>query len=149
METEDLEQLDEAISVISHGRRFWEHARKPRNMGTCAAPSARALGVGSCGDKIQVDLYIDGNVLLEVKCMPQGCVYTQACASAMSMLAAGRTIEQALNIKPEDVAEELEGLPEDHRHCARLAVNTLGDAIAEYYRLQVALTKNGGGGRRA
>lgn len=109
------------------------------------ASSASAAGVGSCGDRIHVDLHIEGDILLEVKCIPQGCVYTQACASAMSVLATGRTIDQALKIQPQDVAEELEGLPEDHLHCARLAVNTLGDAIAEYYRRHFAIARNGSG----
>ena len=89
--------------------------------------------MGSCGDTIRVDLRIADNVLAEVKCAPQGCVYTQACASAMSVLATGCTIEDALKLQPEDIVNELEGLPEDHLHCARLAINTLGNAIAEYY----------------
>ena len=133
METKRFEHSDDAVPVILPKQRFWQHAHSPRNLGTCKAPSARAVGLGSCGDKICVDVRIAGDVLREVKCIPQGCVYTQACASAMSVLATGRTIEQALMLQPEDVADELEGLPEDHLHCARLAINTLGDAIAEYY----------------
>jgi nitrogen fixation NifU-like protein len=55
----------------------------------------------------------------------------------MSVLASGRSVNDALKLQPEDVVEELEGLPDDHLHCARLAVNTLGEAIAEYYRLRL------------
>ena len=66
--------------------------------------------------------------------LPQGCVYTLVCASAMSELAKGRDLDQALELEPHDVADALGGLPEDHLHCARLAVNTLGEAIADYYR---------------
>jgi nitrogen fixation NifU-like protein len=57
-----------------------------------------------------------------------------ACASAMSELARNCKLEQALEISPQDVEAELGGLPEDHLHCARLAVNTLGEAIADCYR---------------
>ena len=135
METKHSEHLEDAVAAIPSGRRFWRHAHAPCNLGTCAAPSASATGVGSCGDRISVDLRIENDVIQEVKCAPQGCVYTRACASAMSVLAQGRTTEQALNLQPEDVVHELEGLPEDHLHCARLAVNTLGNAVAEYYRL--------------
>lgn len=60
----------------------------------------------------------------------------------MSMLATGRSLEEALQLQPEDVVNELEGLPEDHWHCARLAVNTLGNAIAEYFRLNFIMGKN-------
>jgi nitrogen fixation NifU-like protein len=43
-------------------------------------------------------------------------------------------LDHALELEPHDVAGALGGLPEDHLHCARLAVNTLGEAIADYYR---------------
>ena len=149
METKHSEHLEDAIAVIPSGRRFWQHARAPHNLGSCDVPSGSAVGVGSCGDKIRVDLRVVDDVLKEVKCIPQGCVYTLACASAMSVLATGRSIEQALKLQPEDVANELEGLPEDHLHCARLAVNTLGNAIADYYRMHFANDRNESGGRPA
>jgi hypothetical protein len=46
----------------------------------------------------------------------------------------GKSLEEALCVSPEAVAAELGGLPEDHMHCASLAVNTLGEAIDDYYR---------------
>jgi nitrogen fixation protein NifU and related proteins len=67
-----------------------------------------------------------------------------ACASAMSTLATGCSIEQALKLQPEDVANELGGLPADHLHCARLAINTLGEAIAEHYRKAFAIRQGKG-----
>jgi len=137
MEKEYSVQLEELAAVIPSTGRFWQHARTPCNLGRCAAPSASATGVGSCGDSLCVDLKILENNLEEVKCTPRGCIYTVACASAMSVLASGRSVNDALKLQPEDVVEELEGLPDDHLHCARLAVNTLGEAIAEYYRLRL------------
>ncbi|MEJ2037425.1 MAG: iron-sulfur cluster assembly scaffold protein [Desulfosarcinaceae bacterium] len=137
MGKEHSEHTEDAASAIPPELRFWQHARMPRNLGNCAAPSASATGVGSCGDMLRIDLRVVGDRLEEVKCAPRGCVYTLACASAVSVLATGRTVEQALKLQPEDVVDELESLPEDHLHCARLAVNTLGDAIAEYYRLNL------------
>ena len=120
------------------GARFWEYLRTPRNLGACPRANASATGVGSCGDKVRFDLYIENNTITEARCRPQGCVYTLVCACAAGALAQGGTIEQALQLQPEDVARELDGLPDDHMHCARLAVNTLGNAIAEFYRRQVA-----------
>ena len=52
----------------------------------------------------------------------------------MCHLVNGKTLEAALTVMPEDVANELAGLPEDHMHCAALAVNTLGEAIDDYYQ---------------
>lgn len=142
MKTHHIEHFDEAKAVIPDGSRFWRYTRTPANAGVCTHINASATGVGSCGDKVRVDLRIENDVLVEVGFKPEGCVYTLACASAMSSLAQGRTIDEALKLQPEDVASELDGLPDDHMHCARLAVNTLGEAIAEYYAGQSARDKN-------
>ena len=133
MDTCEIDHFEEAEADIPVGARFWQYARNPRNLGTCAHSSASATGVGSCGDKVRVDLHIEDNRLVEVKFNPNGCVYTLACASAMSVMAQGRTIDEALQLQPEDVARELEVLPDDHMHCARLAVNTLGEAVSAFY----------------
>lgn len=78
------------------------------------------------------------DIIAAIGHIPQGCMYTIACASAVCGLALGKTLDEALLIQPEDVERELGGLPEDHRHCARLAVNTLGEALAEAYRAKSA-----------
>jgi nitrogen fixation NifU-like protein len=141
MKTNHIEHFDEAKAVIPPGARFWRHTRAPRQPGVCGRCNASATGVGSCGDKVRIDLRIENRVLAEVGFKPEGCVYTLACASAVSALARGRTIDEALALQPEDVARELDGLPEDHMHCARLAVNTLGEAIAAYYGSKAAGAK--------
>jgi nitrogen fixation NifU-like protein len=122
--------------VNSH---FARHVNLPSNIGIIEDPSGRALGVGRCGDSIEVALRVEGERIAEIRCLPRGCAFTIACASAMSELAESRTLEQALDISPEDVETELGRLPEDHLHCARLAVNTLGEAVADFYRRQRTL----------
>lgn len=114
--------------------RFIRHVNVPSNLGTIEAPSGRALGVGQCGDSIEVTLTVIGGRIADIRCKPRGCAFTIACASAVSELACHRTLEQVLEITPQDVEVELGGLPEDHLHCARLAVNTLGEAVADCYR---------------
>jgi len=137
MYTNHFDHTDEVDAPLPTGSRFWGHAQTPCNLGRCDPASASATGVGSCGDKLCIDLQVQDGVIKQIRCNPEGCVYTVACASAMSVLAQGRTIDQALQLQPEDVERELDGLPDDHLHCARLAVNTLGEAIAEYYRRQL------------
>jgi nitrogen fixation NifU-like protein len=114
--------------------RFIRHVNVPSNLGVIELPSGRALGVGQCGDSVEVMLTVIDKRITEIRCQPRGCAFTIACASAMSELARHRTLEDALEISPQDVEAELGGLPEDHLHCARLAVNTLGEAIADCYR---------------
>jgi nitrogen fixation NifU-like protein len=81
-----------------------------------------------------VFLRVQEDTIKEIRCRYRGCQYTQACASAVGKLAQGRTLAQALQLAPADVVAELGSLPEDHLHCARLAVNTLGEAIDDYYQ---------------
>jgi nitrogen fixation NifU-like protein len=145
METNNSGHLDDELSVIPSDSRFWLHARDPRNLGSCPDATAGAVGIGSCGDKIKVDIVVKDDILLKVKWIPEGCAYTVACGSAMSMLATGCSIEQALKLQPENVANVLGGLPADHLHCARLAINTLGEAIAEYYRKAFAVRQGQAG----
>ena len=52
----------------------------------------------------------------------------------MSELVKGMDLDDALYLEPDEIASALGGLPDDHMHCARLAVNTLGEAIADHYK---------------
>ena len=115
------------------GEQFLYLARCPKNIGLIDNPSGKGVAVGQCGDSIEVSLRIETGAIAEIKVMPRGCIYTLVCASAMSELAQGRDLEGALALEPQDVVAALGGLPEDHLHCARLAINTLGEAIADYY----------------
>jgi nitrogen fixation NifU-like protein len=125
------------------GEQFLRVARYPQNIGSLDHPSAQGAAVGKCGDSMEVSLKIESGAITDIKVFPRGCVYTLVCASAMSELAKGRDLDQALELEPDEVAEALGGLPEDHLHCARLAVNTLGEAIADYYR-RASLSGSGG-----
>lgn len=114
--------------------QFLRLARRPVNIGGLDNPSGIGFAVGQCGDSLKVSLRITDDAITDIGVFPLGCVYTQVCAAAICELAMGRDLERALEIEPQDVVAALGGLPEDHVHCARLAVNTLGEAIADYYR---------------
>ena len=113
--------------------RFCVHANQPRNMGVIPKAEGKATGVGLCGDSIEISMSILNQAIVNIGQIPNGCVYTVACGSAVSQLVSGKSLEDALGVTPEAVAAELGGLPEDHMHCASLAVNTLGEAIDDYY----------------
>jgi nitrogen fixation NifU-like protein len=120
------------VETISHV--FLVHAQDPRNMGELESANGLAVGIGSCGDTLAVQIRVEKNVIEDIKCLPSGCIYTVVCASVMSEMVKGRRLEDALKLLPEDIDGLLGGLPSDHRHCARLAVNSLGEAIDDYYR---------------
>lgn len=114
--------------------RFLAHALTPVNVGFIPRCSGKATGVGSCGDSMEVTLSVAQGRIMDIRVMPNGCLHTVACASAMSELVKGRDLEEALEVGPEHLEAALGGLPHDHQHCARLAINTLGEAVEDYYR---------------
>ena len=126
------------------GENFFSHANSPQNVGKLAVPDGTGKAVGQCGDSISVDLQVEGDVIKDIKVDPQGCLFTKACASAVSELVKGRKLTAALQVEPEDVERLLGGLPEDHMHCARLAVNTLGEAVSDVLGRQVKDAAKGG-----
>ena len=116
------------------GEWFLCLARQPKNIGLLDNPHGKGITVGQCGDAIEVSLRIDQGTIADIRVFPHGCIFTVVCASAMSELAKGRDLDHALELEPQELVAALGGLPEDHLHCARLAVNTLGEAIADYYQ---------------
>lgn len=128
--------------------KFFAHAQMPQHLGQVPHANGHAVGIGSCGDQMEVTLEVVDNTVRRIRHLPRGCVYTVACGSAMTHLAAGKPLEAALALTPEQVAEELGGLPDDHRHCAALAVNTLGEAIDDYYQSVWGARAKTGSGRK-
>ncbi len=114
--------------------RFLRHAQAPEKQARPQGTNGVATEVGQCGDSVDVFVKVKDEHIADIGVAPHGCVYTVVCASALGKLAQGLSLDQALGLNPEDVERELGGLPEDHMHCARLVVNTLGEAIADYYR---------------
>jgi len=125
---------DESASMSYVTYSFLQHAESPQNLGVIQNPDGFAEGIGSCGESMEVAVLVQHNRIADLKFNPKGCLYTIVSGSAMTAMVKGRLLEDALEIQPEDVEKELGGLPEDHKHCARLAVNTLGEAIEDYYR---------------
>lgn len=113
---------------------FLAHAQDPQNMGELTSANGLAVSIGSCGDTLAVQIRVEKDVIEDIRCLPHGCLYTVVCASVMSETVKGRFLEDALKLQPEDIDTLLGGLPSDHLHCARLAVNSLGEAIDDYYR---------------
>ncbi|MDA8137170.1 MAG: iron-sulfur cluster assembly scaffold protein [Desulfobacteraceae bacterium] len=120
--------------------RFRRYSCSPVHQGAVEGAQGKALGVGSCGDTVEMTVRLEGSTIAAVGHIPTGCVYTVACADAVCALIEGKSMDEALLLSPEEVARELDGLPEDHLHCARLAVNTLGEAIADAYKSMLKST---------
>ena len=112
----------------------------PQNIGKIDNPNSYVSVTGICGDTVEMCLNITDGRISDIKFMTDGCGFTIACASYVTRTARGKTIEEALQIKPEDIDKYFGGLPEDHKHCAKLSVLTL-EAVIENYRSESKETK--------
>ena len=99
-------------------------------------PDGYAKRTGSCGDTVEMFLYIECGRIQTVSFDTDGCINTNACANTVSHLSEGKTIEEAWQITPEDVIGFLETLPMGNYHCAELAVGALYLALTNCRQLQ-------------
>jgi nitrogen fixation protein NifU and related proteins len=74
-----------------------DHYRRPRNKGALThATHSVSLNNPLCGDEIDLQLRVDGDVIKEVGFVGRGCSISQASASMMTQLLKERTVPQAL-----------------------------------------------------
>ena len=92
------------------------------------------VGNPICGDQMLMMLQVDSetDVIKDVKWKTYGCASAIASTSALSELAKGQTLDQALKISAEDIAKFLGGLPKHKFHCSVLGHEALAKAIANY-----------------
>ena len=111
--------------------KVFAEAHNPSNLGRMHEPDACAIVRGGCGDTMEIYLRLDGERIKEITFMTDGCGPSVACASMLTWLVQGMSLEEASEVRPEDLLQALDGLPEESVHCAELAVNTLREAIAD------------------
>lgn len=95
-----------------------------------AGPDAYGIVHGWCGDTMEIYLRLNGARIEEATFMTDGCGPSVACGSMLTTMVTGMSLEEAGEIRPEDLIAVLDGLPEESLHCAELAVSTLQEAIA-------------------
>ena len=115
-----------------------DHFQHPRNFGKMDnASGVGMVGNPVCGDVMKLYLKIEKNkkgqeVIIDIKFETFGCAAAIATSSMITQLALGKTLEQALKIKNEQVVNELGELPGQKIHCSVLAQEALQEAIEDY-----------------
>ena len=112
---------------------FWNHALNLKNHGQLPNPDGYAHAKGSCGDSLELFICVARDRIVDVTFQPHGCLHTQACGSALTGMAQGLTLDEALDLSADQLEQALGGLPREHRHCAVLAVSALKTAISDYF----------------
>jgi nitrogen fixation NifU-like protein len=132
--------MDEAMCVPSHNHEskdmsqsFNSHASNQSYCGALPSPDGYAHAKGTCGDSLEMFVYISEDKINTATFLAHGCRYTHACASAMTSLILGRGLNEAFELEEDHIEDVLNGLPREHRHCANLAVRTFRQAITAYH----------------
>ncbi len=119
-----------------------EHFQNPRNVGKIEdADGIGQVGNPVCGDMMTFYIKVKDNRLADVKFQTFGCGAAIAVSSMVSEMAKGKTLEEALQITNDKVAEELGGLPKNKLHCSNLGADALHAAIMDYKKKQEAREK--------
>ena len=113
-----------------YSAQLLDHFQNPRNVGDIADADATAqIENPACGDVIRLSLKLDGSRIVDIRFKAKGCVPAMACASALTQLVRGRTVQDAKLIGREDVASVVGGLPTASAHAAQIALDALAAAL--------------------
>ena len=120
-------------SNCDYTKAVFEHFQNPRNMGELKnADGVGTVGNPTCGDVMKVMIKVDEDKIDDIKFQTFGCAAAIASSSMMTVLAKGKSLDEARKITNEDVAKALGELPPIKVHCSNLAADALKLAIANF-----------------
>jgi nitrogen fixation NifU-like protein len=113
--------------------KVMDHFRNPRNVGEVENPDGVGeVGNPVCGDMMKITIRVESDRIADIKFKTLGCGAAIATSSITTELAKGRTLDEALAITRDLVAQQLGGLPANKMHCSNLAADGLHKAIEDY-----------------
>lgn len=126
---------------MAYNQKVIDHYENPRNVGSFKKGEENVgtglVGAPSCGDvlKLQIKVNPETNIIEDAKFKTFGCLSAIASSSLVVEKMKGKTLEEALEIKNVDIAEEL-ALPPVKIHCSVLAEDAIKAAILDYKNYQ-------------
>lgn len=118
---------------MDYSQKVMDHFANPRNCRKIEdADGVGTVGNPTCGDLMTIYIKVADDKITDISFQTFGCGAAIATSSMITEIAVGKTIEEALNITRNDVANELDGLPPIKMHCSNLAADGLKAAIEDY-----------------
>lgn len=121
---------------MAYSDKVMDHYENPRNVGSFEKGDTTVgtgmVGAPACGDVMKLQIKVNDNGVIEdAKFKTYGCGSAIASSSLLTEWVKNKTLEEALEIKNTDIAEEL-ALPPVKVHCSVLAEDAIKAAIDDY-----------------
>lgn len=113
-----------------YSRRLLDRFLDPQWAGDVDAPTAVATsGNPTCGDVVQLGLEVEDGVVVAARFRTLGCAVAIAASDALCELVAGMPVAEAAILRADDLAIELDGIPDDRSPCASAPLAALRSAL--------------------
>lgn len=129
---ENVVRMLEEEDAKVYSREVIEEFRHPANVGRMQDADGEGVGDGICGDSMEMYLKVKDGRIVRCTFYTDGCGATIACGSRLTRFVAGMALDDAKAVRPSDLVSLLSGLPEEHVHCASLAMIALRNAMRNY-----------------
>ncbi len=120
-----------------YSEKVMDHFTNPRNVGVMEdADGIGEEGNPVCGDAMKLFIKVQDNVITEIKFQTFGCASAIAVSSMVTEIAKGMTLDEAMKVSKQSLADALDGLPPQKMHCSNLGADALHKAIEDYKNKQ-------------
>ena len=130
---------------MAYSEKVVDHYENPRNVGAFGKDDADIgtgmVGAPACGDVMKLQIKVGANGIIEdAKFKTYGCGSAIASSSLVTEWVKGKTLDEAMNLKNTQIAEEL-ALPPVKIHCSILAEDAIKAAVLDYKAKHVVAEK--------
>lgn len=116
-----------------YSEKVMEHFSNPQNVGTMDdADGVGKVGNPVCGDIMKLLIKVRDGKVSDVRFQTFGCAAAIATSSMVTQMVKGKSLDEAMEITNQAVADALDGLPKQKMHCSALAEQALQKAIKNY-----------------
>lgn len=121
---------------MAYSEKVLDHYENPRNVGSFDKSDDHVgtgmVGAPACGDVMKLQIRVnDAGVIEDARFKTYGCGSAIASSSLVTEWVKGKTLDQALEIKNTEIANEL-ALPPVKIHCSILAEDAIKAAVKDY-----------------
>ncbi|NOK60665.1 MAG: SUF system NifU family Fe-S cluster assembly protein [Chloroflexi bacterium AL-W] len=113
-----------------------EHHKYPHNAGVLENPHISHEEFNPlCGDRVRIDMYVESDIITDIRFQGRGCAISQASASMLTDEIKGKSLDEAKTFGKDELLD-LIGIPLEHNpvriKCALLSLKTLKVGIYTY-----------------